>query len=158
MIRGLGAGAGYAVTRAQVVDARPHLDDDPRCGVPGHRAPCRGAAHELTGCVESLARGDIDDPSEGAGGHGGWGTFALGSPYAQNGHNLFGGSTGVPFNPVIPDPAADTTHLIGYSSRHSGGVNFVFLDGSVRFLSDATSQMAREGIGTRANGEVFSLD
>jgi hypothetical protein len=67
----------------------------------------------------------------GTSGHGAWGTFALGSPQAQNGHNLFSGSTGVPFNPVIPNPASDTQHLIGSSSRH---------------------------IGTRAGGEVFSLD
>jgi prepilin-type N-terminal cleavage/methylation domain-containing protein/prepilin-type processing-associated H-X9-DG protein len=97
----------------------------------------------------------FDDP--GNGGHGGWGTFALGSPHAQNGHNLFSGSTGLPFNPVIPDPHADTTHLIGFSSRHPGGVNFVFLDGGVRFLSDGTSDTARTAIGTRAGGEVFNL-
>jgi prepilin-type N-terminal cleavage/methylation domain-containing protein/prepilin-type processing-associated H-X9-DG protein len=96
--------------------------------------------------------------SEGNGGHGGWGTFALGSPSAQNGHNLFSGSTAVPFNPVIPNPVSDTRHLIGYSSRHTGGVQFLFLDGSVRFLHDSTTDVIRLGIGTRAGGEVFSLD
>jgi prepilin-type N-terminal cleavage/methylation domain-containing protein/prepilin-type processing-associated H-X9-DG protein len=96
--------------------------------------------------------------SEGNNGHGGWGTFALGSPSAQNGHNLFSGSTGVPFNPIIPVPTSDTRHLIGYSSRHSGGVQFLFLDGSVRFLQDTTPDLIRLAIGTRAGGEVFSLD
>jgi prepilin-type processing-associated H-X9-DG protein/prepilin-type N-terminal cleavage/methylation domain-containing protein len=91
-------------------------------------------------------------------GHGGWGVFAIASPHAQNGHNLFSGSTANPFNPVIPDPAADTTHLIGFSSRHAGGVNFVFCDGSVRFLSDATSDAVRTAIGTRAGGEAVSMD
>jgi len=94
--------------------------------------------------------------SEGNNGHGGWGTFALASPHAQNGHNLFSGSTGVPFNPVIPNPASDTRHLIGFSSRHTTGVNFAFLDGSVRFLSDSLSQQVREAIGSRAGGEVFT--
>src|SRR5262249_42194990 len=65
-----------------------------------------------------------DDP--GTNGHGGWGTFGLASPHAQNGHNLFSGATGLPFNPVIPNPASDTTHLIGFSSRHSGGLNMLF--------------------------------
>ena len=96
--------------------------------------------------------------SEGNGGHGGWGTFAFGSPYAQNGHNAFSGSTGVPFNPVIPNPASDTRHLIGFSSRHTGGVNMAFCDGSIRFLRDGMSEPTRIAIGTRALGEVMNLD
>src|SRR5262249_934302 len=87
-------------------------------------------------------------------GHGGWGVFALGSPHAQNGHNLFSGPTRGPFHPIIPHPASDTTHLILFSSRHPRGVNFVFLDGSVRFLSDNTSQDIRTAIGTRDGGET----
>jgi prepilin-type N-terminal cleavage/methylation domain-containing protein/prepilin-type processing-associated H-X9-DG protein len=96
-----------------------------------------------------------EDPGQAS--HGGWGVFALGSPHAQNGHNLFSGSTFLPFNPVIPNPAADTTHLMGFSSRHAGGVNFVFLDGSVRFLTDATADVVRTAVGTRSGGEVFNL-
>jgi prepilin-type N-terminal cleavage/methylation domain-containing protein/prepilin-type processing-associated H-X9-DG protein len=96
--------------------------------------------------------------SEGSNGHGGWGTFGLASPYAQNGHNLFSGSTGVPFNPVIPNPASDTRHLIGFSSKHPGGVNMLFLDGSVRFLRDSLSEPMRIAIGTRALGETVQLD
>jgi prepilin-type N-terminal cleavage/methylation domain-containing protein/prepilin-type processing-associated H-X9-DG protein len=96
--------------------------------------------------------------SQGNNGHGGWGTFAFGSPHAQNGHNAFSGSTNVPFNPVIPNPASDTRHLIGFSSRHPGGVSFLFFDGSVRFLKDSTSDLVRIAIGTRAGGEVFNLD
>ena len=84
--------------------------------------------------------------------------FALGSPHAQNGHNLFCGSTAIAFNPVLPDPTTDTRHLVGFSSRHTGGVNFVFLDGSVRFLKDGTSDFVRLAMGTRAGGEVFNID
>jgi prepilin-type processing-associated H-X9-DG protein len=97
-----------------------------------------------------------NDP--GSNGHGGWGIFGLASPYAQNGHNLFSGSTFLPFNPVIPDPTRDTTHLIGFSSRHTGGVNFAFCDGSVHFLSDATTDTVRTAIGTRDGGEIVYLD
>ncbi len=99
-----------------------------------------------------------DAGSAGNSGHGGWGTFAIGSPFAQNGHNLFSGSTWVPFNPVIPNPASDTRHLIGYSSRHTGGVQMSFLDGSVRFLRDSTSEPVRFAIGSYAGGEVANLD
>ena len=96
--------------------------------------------------------------SEGNSGHGGWGTWAMGSPHGQNGHNAFSGSTFVPFNPVIPTPASDTRHLIGFSSRHAGGLNMAFLDGSVRFLRDSTSEEVRFAIGSRAGGEVFNID
>jgi prepilin-type processing-associated H-X9-DG protein len=59
---------------------------------------------------------------------------------------------------VLPDPVKDTRHLIGFSSRHTGGVNFAFLDGSVHFLSDSTSDQVRLAIGTRSGGEVFTLN
>jgi prepilin-type N-terminal cleavage/methylation domain-containing protein/prepilin-type processing-associated H-X9-DG protein len=96
--------------------------------------------------------------SEGSATHGGWGTWAMGSPHAQNGHNAFSGSTFVPFNPVIPTPASDTRHLIGFSSRHPGGINMAFLDGSVRFLRDSTSDQVRFAIGSRDGGEIFDLN
>src|SRR5262249_20202196 len=96
--------------------------------------------------------------SEGNNGHGGWGVFAFASPHAQNGHNLFTGSTGLPFNPVIPNPASDTTHLMSFSSRHPGGVNFVFLDGSVHFLSDNMTSASRIGIGSYAGGETVYVE
>jgi prepilin-type N-terminal cleavage/methylation domain-containing protein/prepilin-type processing-associated H-X9-DG protein len=96
--------------------------------------------------------------SEGNNGHGGWGIYAVASPHAQNGHNLFSGSTFLPFNPVIPTPASDTTHLIGFSSRHEGGINFVFCDGSVRFIRDSLAQNIRTGMGTRAGSEPINLD
>jgi prepilin-type processing-associated H-X9-DG protein len=95
--------------------------------------------------------------SNGNSGHGGWGTWAIGSPHAQNGHNGFSGSTGVPFNPVIPNYASDTRHLIGYSSRHPGGLNMAFLDGSVRFLRDTISEPIRNAIGSRIGGEPNAL-
>jgi prepilin-type processing-associated H-X9-DG protein len=93
--------------------------------------------------------------SEGNNGHGGWGTFFIASPHAQNGHNVFSGNTGFPFNPVIPNPTSNTIHLFSYTSRHPGGVNFCMLDGSVRFLQNATSDFVRSAIGSRAGGEVF---
>jgi prepilin-type N-terminal cleavage/methylation domain-containing protein/prepilin-type processing-associated H-X9-DG protein len=170
------AAASYAVVISGIITNNNH-NDDGSAGSPGspfgfytlEQARFNGPFNQnsrfriasmLDGTSNTAAIGERYRYHDNAGtnGHGGWGTFAIGSPHAQNGHNLFSGSTGVPFNPVIPNPASDTRHLIGFSSRHDGGVNFVFLDGSVRFLSDAIADATRMAIGSRAGGEVFNLD
>jgi prepilin-type N-terminal cleavage/methylation domain-containing protein/prepilin-type processing-associated H-X9-DG protein len=51
-----------------------------------------------------------------------------------------------------------TSTLVGASSNHPGGVNMVFLDGSVRFVKDSVSQQTWWGIATKAGGEVISAD
>jgi prepilin-type N-terminal cleavage/methylation domain-containing protein/prepilin-type processing-associated H-X9-DG protein len=46
-----------------------------------------------------------------------------------------------------------------FSSRHPGGVNFVFADGGVRFLPDTIDPVVWHALGTRAGGEpVASFD
>jgi len=44
------------------------------------------------------------------------------------------------------------------SSRHPGGVNVLFGDGSVKFVKDTVSIPAWRATGTRAGGEVISAD
>jgi prepilin-type N-terminal cleavage/methylation domain-containing protein/prepilin-type processing-associated H-X9-DG protein len=43
-------------------------------------------------------------------------------------------------------------------SYHSGGVNVMMADGSVRFMKDGTNQRVWMALGTRATGEVISSD
>ena len=89
----------------------------------------------------------------------GWGYFAIGSPTAQDQHCQFSGTTGIPFN-IISVNTGNNQHRqnwAGFRSRHTGGVNFVFLDGSVRFFTDATSDAGRQAMGTRAGGETVDL-
>jgi prepilin-type N-terminal cleavage/methylation domain-containing protein/prepilin-type processing-associated H-X9-DG protein len=55
----------------------------------------------------------------------------------------------------------DTNHPQGAltaSSHHSGGVNVVFCDGSVKFIKDSIAPQAWWGLGSRAGGEVVSAD
>jgi prepilin-type N-terminal cleavage/methylation domain-containing protein/prepilin-type processing-associated H-X9-DG protein len=40
-----------------------------------------------------------------------------------------------------------------FSSRHTGGVNFVFADGSVHFIPDSIDPVVWHALGTRAGGE-----
>ncbi|MDG3006104.1 DUF1559 domain-containing protein [Paludisphaera mucosa] len=44
------------------------------------------------------------------------------------------------------------------TSNHSGGVNMVLSDGSVRFVKDSVSRPAFWALGTRSGGEVISAD
>jgi prepilin-type N-terminal cleavage/methylation domain-containing protein/prepilin-type processing-associated H-X9-DG protein len=46
----------------------------------------------------------------------------------------------------------------GFISRHPGGANFAFGDGSVRFLKNSINQITYCALGSRAGGEVVSSD
>jgi prepilin-type processing-associated H-X9-DG protein len=48
--------------------------------------------------------------------------------------------------------------MIGASSFHPGGVNVLFLDGSVRFIKDTIAQTTWWALATKAGGEVISAD
>jgi len=56
----------------------------------------------------------------------------------------------------------DQTHtfetMVCASSYHSGGVNVLFLDGSVRFVKDSVSTATWRAISTHAGGEIISAD
>jgi prepilin-type N-terminal cleavage/methylation domain-containing protein/prepilin-type processing-associated H-X9-DG protein len=46
----------------------------------------------------------------------------------------------------------------GFRSLHPGGANFLFGDGSVKFLKQTINQLVYKGIGTRAGQEVVGAD
>jgi len=46
----------------------------------------------------------------------------------------------------------------GASSRHSGGVNVLFCDGSVKFIKSSINNQTWWAVGTRANNEIVSAD
>jgi prepilin-type N-terminal cleavage/methylation domain-containing protein/prepilin-type processing-associated H-X9-DG protein len=46
----------------------------------------------------------------------------------------------------------------GFKSRHPGGVNFLFGDGSVHFLKNTINRVTIAALGSRAGGEVISAD
>ena len=52
----------------------------------------------------------------------------------------------------------DFGHLFNPTSYHSGGVNVLFADGSVRFVKDSINQMTWMSLGSRDSGEVVSSD
>jgi len=46
----------------------------------------------------------------------------------------------------------------GFKSRHPGGANFVFADGSVHFLKASISRVTYAALGSRNGGEIVSSD
>jgi len=49
-------------------------------------------------------------------------------------------------------------HMIAAGSNHPGGVNVLFLDGSVRFVKSSVNYAAWKGMATIGGGEVISAD
>ena len=58
----------------------------------------------------------------------------------------------------MPEHASAHHTGIGASSRHPGGVNAGFLDGSVKFIKDSVNPATWRAISTMAGGEVVSAD
>jgi prepilin-type N-terminal cleavage/methylation domain-containing protein/prepilin-type processing-associated H-X9-DG protein len=46
----------------------------------------------------------------------------------------------------------------GFKSRHAGGANFLFADGSVHFLKNSVNRVTYAALGSRLGGEVTSAD
>ena len=46
----------------------------------------------------------------------------------------------------------------GFRSQHPGGVNFLFGDGSVKFLKESINPVTLRGLSTKAGGEAISAD
>ena len=93
-----------------------------------------------------------------------YGTWAMGTNQAENHMECALGSTGIPFNYNYASapgttyqrfPASNTAGC--FSSKHPGGVMFVFLDGHVAFLPTATADLTRLAIATIAGGETVNL-
>jgi prepilin-type processing-associated H-X9-DG protein len=75
------------------------------------------------------------------------------------------GYTNIPINHFTPETSTCTAAnafrnannyavSLGYKSRHAGGVNFAFCDGSVRFLSQFISQETYTYLSWRNDGRV----
>jgi prepilin-type processing-associated H-X9-DG protein len=74
-------------------------------------------------------------------------------PYQQNPPCTFIGATG-----PVPAATALPTEVYGSRSRHPGGVNALFADGSVHFVKNSVSLGTWRQLSTTKGGEVISSD
>jgi len=75
------------------------------------------------------------------------------------GGNATIGSTAIPLNYKLRPPnVGDWTHQYTFRSNHPGGANFLFADGSVKFVKDTINFNIYQALATRAQGEVVSSD
>jgi prepilin-type processing-associated H-X9-DG protein len=71
------------------------------------------------------------------------------------------GTTIIPINSMLPEKFTGTCPLRldnwnigwGFNSRHPGGANFAFADGSVHFLSQSIDHMTYNRLGCRNDGQ-----
>mgnify|MGYP000890131018 CR=1 FL=1 len=61
-------------------------------------------------------------------------------------------------NHPMPDLLSRAARLTGPRSRHPGGVNACFCDGSVRFIDDSIAPTTWHALWTRGGGEIVRLD
>ena len=88
--------------------------------------------------------------------------------FPHPGQDTADGTTNSPMNTTAvidkttaPDDNSDAawwrrTGFSAFRSTHPGGVNFVFCDGSVRFLRDGISAATYQALGSRNGGEVIA--
>ena len=96
--------------------------------------------------------------SAGPGAHGTWG---IGTPNINNAAQQSVGSIGFPLNFNQNGALTDGTNISktagSFNSRHGTGVNFLFCDGHVSFLSNSTADLTRLALGSFAGGETVKV-
>jgi prepilin-type processing-associated H-X9-DG protein len=60
--------------------------------------------------------------------------------------------------PCTTDSSSGVDYYLASRSRHPGGVNTLFCDGSVRFMKNSINVKTWQALSTRALGEVISAD
>jgi prepilin-type N-terminal cleavage/methylation domain-containing protein/prepilin-type processing-associated H-X9-DG protein len=66
--------------------------------------------------------------------------------------------TSIPLNTFESAVDSNWFRTCGFKSKHTGGANFAMGDGSVKFVATAVDYRVYNAAGTRAGGEVASLD
>ena len=111
----------------------------------------------LDGASNTVGVGEVvSEPSVSQVDHWSIGSDDLGRndlPLSQD-SSEFLGSLGVKLNLFYQGSSTDDIEL-SFKSRHAGGVQFLLMDGAVRFINGSLDESLRKALGTRAGGEVL---
>jgi prepilin-type processing-associated H-X9-DG protein len=125
------------------------------------------------GLAQTILAGEFSDTSPTLGWAVGTRSSLRNTGWRINAPDPYPVGVGTPANPFVVDPyAADVTEIAtlikdgqvpasyvgGFSSRHPGGANFLFGDGSVRRLSERIDPHVFRSLGHRADGNLISGD
>jgi prepilin-type N-terminal cleavage/methylation domain-containing protein/prepilin-type processing-associated H-X9-DG protein len=93
------------------------------------------------------------EPSTGNAQHAGWGSLSGAQPIKVFNSSGAGLAAGLENTATC---TVNCSNLAGVYSFHSGGANFLFGDGSVRFLRDSLPYLTLRALISRAEGEVIT--
>lgn len=133
--------------------------DATRSGIFGHNTRTK-MTDIADGTSNTIAIGESIQRKEGTsvfyGPYWGSGTHTATIGYTPGSDPRF--NINAPWNPACNPPGPRCVYAWVFSSFHSGGANFVFADGSVRFLRETINYSNFYAMNTRGGGEIVNQD
>jgi prepilin-type N-terminal cleavage/methylation domain-containing protein/prepilin-type processing-associated H-X9-DG protein len=106
----------------------------------------------LDGLSQTILLGETNDTSINLGWVSGTRSTLRNTGSLNDPSTLIQNASGVPSAPVEP---AGSLRVGGFGSYHTGGAQFVFADGSSRFISSSIDKEVYRKLGNRADGELL---
>ena len=130
-----------------------NISDLINAGVQGPLTAPRVSAQQI---LDGLSKTLLVEESTGRGAYGGP-NWTLRGTWSAGTNCLLTDGTINTFTPVVSSGATNANYIVynQLGSNHAGGINVLFCDGSVHFLSDTMNAVALRSLASRAGGETI---